>query len=206
MKLFWKKHKWKVIIFGLIWVELFILYLIITSNTTYGDLSHCLTGLEFNTYAEVTVNNDKVGAGVRLKEVIHGLDGLTYRYIVKTDCPSWDYETRYVSNKPLEWADEYASAEVIIYDEQIRYNGTVYASGQYYTIPILGGISSETKSIEEWENSLMIQAYQTYVSAYEKNKSVRSTLVFLLIVIPVAALFTLLLSGPKKKNNNGEAG
>lgn len=119
----------------------------------------------FRANAEVTVKEDWVGANVRLKQAIHGTDGIYYRYIVKTDCPSWDFETRYMSDKPISWANSDTDAvQVLIYDTQVRYHGTVYAGGQYYTIPLLDDLSSEDVPLEVWKENLVTQAYQTYLA------------------------------------------
>lgn len=160
----------------------------------YGSLSSD-PGMEtFAANANVSVNEDRVGAGIWLKQAIHGMDGIKYRYVVKTDCPSWDFETRYMSDEPIGWVNETSAVEVLIYDAQVRYNGTVYASGQYYTVPILGGISSEDTSLAEWQDSLVKQAYQAYTSEMGmktfKQKAVKALswlLVFLMLALSLEA-------------------
>lgn len=145
----------------------------------------------FSRIASVSVKEDRVGAIIKLKEAIHGTDGIKYRYIVKTDCPSWDFETRYMTDTPIEWADgETSAVEVLIYDTQVRFDGTVYASGQYYTVPILGGISSEDISIEEWKQNLVKQAHQTYLSDYKKS-AFHVLLSTLSVFLPLVLIFMM---------------
>lgn len=119
----------------------------------------------FSDTADLVINESKVGAKVTLKEAIHGTDDITYRYILKTDCPSWDYEDRYATKTPISWAtDDTAAVEVLVYDAQVRYGGTAYASGTYYTVPLFGGLSSEDMPLDDWKQSLIKQAYTVYTA------------------------------------------
>lgn len=127
----------------------------------------------FLTNADIHVEESSVGANIWLKQTVHGLNGIKYRYVVETDCPSWDFESRYVSDKPLDWVEDTSAVEVIVYDTQIRYHGTVCASGQYYTVPILGNLSSESTSREEWETNLAERAYQSYVAGVKKEEQTK---------------------------------
>ena len=139
----------------------------------------------FMTTASVSVKEDWVGANIWLKQAIHGTDGIKYRYVVKTDCPSWDFETRYMTDEPISWIDETSAVEVIIYDARVYYEGTVYGSGQYFTVPILGDLSSESIPYEEWQQNLVKQAYQAYVT--DKNGGRMWTLIGVVLIpfIPV---------------------
>ncbi len=144
----------------------------------------------FLSKAEVIQNDAKVGADIWLKQAIHGLEGIKYRYVIKTDCPEWDFETRYMTDAPISWVDETSAAEVIICDMQVRYEGAVYGNGQYYTVPILGGISSESIPFEDWKDNLIKQAYQTYVQD-EPSESLTVLFIFMvsagyLIGFPIA--------------------
>lgn len=113
---------------------------------------------------ELSVKEERTSALVWLKQTIHGTSGVKYRYVVQTDCPSWDFESRYISDKPLDWVeDETSSVEVIVHDVRVSIFGTVYASGQYYEAPLLD-LSSETIPLGQWEEQLKDQAYQAYVS------------------------------------------
>lgn len=193
-----KMTKWTWIAVIVILAELFIIYLLITANNTQAGITPDITLNEFKEHAVVNQEEDWVGAKVSLKEAVHGLNGIKYRYIVKTDCPSWDFETRYMSDKPLDWVDESSSAEVIIYDTQVRYNGTVYASGTYYTVPILGGISSEDISLEAWEENLLNKAYQTYVSTANTSNNIQNLLICLLVGIP-GTMFSIYIGTKDRK-------
>lgn len=120
---------------------------------------------KFMEKVEVSQKDDKVGAKVQLKEIINGTGGVKYRYIVKTDCPKWDFETRYMADEPIAWADkEQSAAEVLIHTVQVRYDGTLYASGTYYKVPILGNLTSVGMPFNEWKENLIKQAYQTCIS------------------------------------------
>ena len=146
----------------------------------------------FASNADIIQKQDKVGANIWLKQTIHGENGINYRYVIETDCPSWDFQTRYMTKEPIAWIDETSAVEVIIYDTQVRYNGTVYANGQYYTIPLLGGISSETISIEEWQTNLIKQAYQSYVADMKGDHRVLDILIFLVIIMLIVHLIWLM--------------
>lgn len=152
-----KKHRIIMGILCFVWLTALILYMLPASAIDKRGSDAVMSEMT------VVQDEDKVGANISLKQAIHGTDGIHYRYIVKTDCPKWDFETRYMTDTPIEWVDKTSAVEVVVYDTQIRYNGTVYASGQYYTVPILGNISSETVSLDEWEQNLVKQAYQAYM-------------------------------------------
>jgi len=98
---------------------------------------------------------------------------------------------RYMTDTPIEWADGKTSAvEVAIHGVQVRYNGTVYASGIYYEVPILNNLSSETLPFDEWEQKLIKQAYQTYAS--ELRSDIYSNILkALLIMIPLLLVIYL---------------
>lgn len=187
-----KSHKksWKV--FGyFLWAGL-LFYLCAMSMQIYNKLAITVNSTEFTKNAVVLQNEDKVGANIWLKQEIHGTDGINYRYVIETDCPSWDFETRYMTTKPIDWIDETSAVEVIIYDTQIRYDDTVYASGQYYMVPILGGISSENISLDDWQENLIKQAYQTYESEISSQKmEIFIYCVFLIIVITASILYII---------------
>lgn len=162
---------------------------------------------EFLDGVQVEQDEAKVGAKIWLKEAIHGTEGINYRYIVKTDCPEWDYETRYMSRTSIEWVDETSAVEVLIQDDRISYDGTVYAWGQYYTIPILGGITSESVSVEEWEAGLIRQAYQGYLTQSRSTFTAWQKII-LLSAIPAVFFLTVCvaLCDANKKREEAEAG
>lgn len=127
-----------------------------------------LTEEEFLAQAEITDREDITRAKIWLKHTVHGTDGIYYRYVVETDCPNWDFESRYVSKSPLDWVtDETSAAEVIVHSVQVSLpgeNGRVYASGEYYTIPVLGDLASENIPLEEWKENLAANAYNAYLA------------------------------------------
>lgn len=161
------KHK-KLTTAIILWIMISIIVMIFISYRGTGNMANRQT---FMKKASVGQTESKVGALVKLKEAIHGTEGITYRYIVKTDCDKWDFESRYVSKEPLAWVDgKTSAAEVLIYSVQIRYEGTIYASGTYYTVPILENLSSENIPFEEWKQNLVKQAYQAYKSDTHPDK------------------------------------
>lgn len=157
---------------------------------------------EFTGMLDIQKKEDKVGAKVWLKEAIHSTGGkITYRYKVETDCPQWYFSTVYTTISPVEWVtDDTAAVEVLITDIQMRYNGTVYASGQYYTVPLFGGLSSEEVPELTWETNLAKFAYQGYCSdAPAKAKWFVQVMGFIVFVLPVMLIVCAYSYGPEKK-------
>lgn len=185
-----------------VWIVFLILFVITSLKDMRAEKA---VGREtFTNAADLVVNEEKVGASVILKEAIHGTDGIVYRYILKSTCPNRDYEDRYVTKTPISWAtDDTAAVEVLIYDVQIRYKGTVYASGTYYKVPLFGDLSSEDIALEEWENGLIEQAYTVYVADMDKPDVFRTIWGVGALGIP----FLLILQArvqPKKKKEEKE--
>lgn len=165
-----KKRKWFVIVCSFIWFA--GIFLTFMTGTQYNSrIASIVSEDVFAQNASVNCKEDWVGANIWLKQAIHGTNDIKYRYIVKTDCPSWDYETRYMTTEPIEWIDETSAVEVLIYDTTVWYDGTAYANGQYFLIPILDNLASEPVSIDEWKEQLVKQAYQTYISAVRADKT-----------------------------------
>lgn len=183
-----KEYKAWTFILVVAWIAALILYMIpmyveedLNRDTILSDMTTVQT-------------EDKVGANIWLKQTIHGVDGIAYRYVIETDCPKWDFETRYMTEKPIEWIDETSAVEVVIYDVQIRYNGTLYASGQYYTIPLLGGLSSENVTYEEWLENLKNQAFQAFVSevgSRHRNGILKAMVIGIPILLFIGFVITL---------------
>ena len=171
-------------VFLVLW--LLSLSMLIRSFSIYRNKAGSIVNEEtFAANVEFIQKEDKVGANIWLKQAIHGTDGIKYRYVVETDCPSWDFETRYMTDTPISWIDETSAVEVLIYDVQIRYDGTAYAGGQYYTVPILGNLSSETVSLDKWKANLTTQAYQAYVADKKNYTDGMRLLLILVIGLPV---------------------
>lgn len=183
-----------IVVSAAVWI-LALVCLVIASSTYDKQMEDGISEAAFAESAEIIQNEDRVGADIWLKQEIHGTEGVKYRYVIKTECPRWNFETRYMSDAPIEWVtDETSAVEVLIFDIQIRYMGTVYASGQYYTVPILGGISSEDISRGAWEERLMKQAYQTYLAEGGINSDLSCILKILLFGIPVVMFIWIGLS------------
>lgn len=170
--------------------------------------NHPVDKTSFLSAMEIMKKEDSVGANIWLKQSVHGENGIKYRYVVETDCPNWDFETRYVTDTPLDWVEETSAVETIVYDVQIRYEGAVYASGQYYTVPLLDNVSSESLSEEEWEENLITQAYQTYVQ--EKKMEVKIPRLWQIVIGMVFVIFLVIIIQPdiifgKEKRRKDEA-
>ena len=202
------KKRRSIAAFAVIWLLLLILFIKIASSYNRSPDNSDISFEAFSANAAVLENEDRVGANIWLKQTIHGLDGINYRYVIETDCPRWDFETRYMTDAPIEWIDETSAVEVMIRDIQIRYNNRIYASGQYYTVPILGGISSENITLDEWKTNLSKQAYQTYVS--ETDKSQRVTVIYTILlylaitlfIVVIVAVYRLYKADRKKRTTN----
>lgn len=114
--------------------------------------------------AQVQAKTEIIGSNIRLLQAIYGVDDeITYRYSVETDCPSWDYEDRYTTTKPLTWVSDTSAVETFATNIAIWYDGTMYASDQHYEVPLLN-LSTRDRSLSEMESDMVYMAYQTYVS------------------------------------------
>lgn len=114
--------------------------------------------------AQVQAKTEVIGSNIRLLQAIYGMgDEITYRYSVETDCPSWDYEDRYTTTKPLTWVSDTSAVETFATNIAIWYDGTMYASDQHYEVPLLD-LSTHDRSLSEMESDMVYMAYQTYVS------------------------------------------
>ena len=114
--------------------------------------------------AQVQAKTEIIGSNIRLLQAIYGMgDEITYRYSVETDCPSWDYEDRYTTTKPLTWVSDTSAVETFATNIAVWYDGTMYASDQHYEVPLLN-LSTRDRSLSEMESDMVYMAYQTYVS------------------------------------------
>lgn len=148
--------------------------------------------------AEITDQETVTQANIWLKHTVHGTEGIRYRYVVETDCPSYDFESRYVTDTPLSWVGETSAVEVFVHTVQVTLPGTdqeIYASGEYYLVPILDNLSSENISFEEWKDNLMTSAYNTYLAGQEAHDPFMMALLTLTVAIPLIYAF----AGRKKK-------
>lgn len=142
--------------------------------------------VEFEEEASMLVDTEIVGSDIRLLQEIHRIeDSITYRYSIQTACPSWNYEDRYVTKEPLDWVNDSTSAvETYATNVTIRYEGTLYANGQHYWVPLLQ-LSSNDGTLEDLEDSLISQAYQAYIADNGAKETVSSTDRFMGILIIV---------------------
>ena len=114
--------------------------------------------------AQVQAKTEVIGSNIRLLQAIYGVDDeITYRYSVETDCPSWDYEDRYTTTKPLTWVSDTSAVETFATNIAVWYDGTMYASDQHYEVPLLN-LSTHDRSLSEMESDMVYMAYQTYLS------------------------------------------
>lgn len=114
--------------------------------------------------AQVQAKTEVIGSNIRLLQAIYGVDDeITYRYSIETDCPSWDYEDRYTTTKPLTWVSDTSAVETFATNIAVWYDGTMYASDQHYEVPLLN-LSTRDRSLSEMESDMVYMAYQTYVS------------------------------------------
>lgn len=134
-----------------------------------------------------------IGTNITLHQEIHGENGITYRYKLKTDCPYWQYEDRYVSEKPLDWISKNAAVETKAYAFNLTYDGVSYAQGQFFEVPLLN-LTQDDKTKEEYVAELTRSAYQEYladiqiISEKEENKEVIGVVIILLCVFSIFGL------------------
>lgn len=190
-----QKEKKKQILFW-IWLAAFFFFALLLAFRQRERINP-LTEEEFLAQAEISDREDITRAKIWLKHTVHGTDGVYYRYVVETDCPNWDFETRYVVKSPLDWVtDETSAVEVLVRSVQVSLpgeNGRVYASGEYYTVPILGDLASEDIPLEEWKENLAANAY----SAYLAEKQAHDPLLPIFLVLAAMPLICRLIR--KKK-------
>lgn len=184
-KMLWLKKHFRLILLLVILWGLLLATVIKGSIEKNKRIASIVSEEQFIQEASVERKDDWVGANIWLKQEIHGTKDIKYRYVVKTDCPSWDYETRYMTTEPIPWINETSAVEVIIYDTSIRYNGTIYANSQYFLIPILNNLASETVSVDEWEQGLVKQAYEAYVADIKADNGFMDMLTVFVIAGPV---------------------
>ena len=114
--------------------------------------------------AQVQAKTEVIGSNIRLLQAIYGVnDEITYRYSIETDCPSWDYEDRYTTTKPLTWVSDTSAVETFATNIAVWYDGTMYTSDQHYEVPLLD-LSTRDRSLSEMKSDMVYMAYQTYVS------------------------------------------
>ena len=198
MKSYVKEHKKSLAILCILWSILLVIFLNACSD--YQNRRKMTDKEGFLLNAEILQKEEHTGANIWLKQTIHGENGIHYRYVIETDCPSWDFETRYMTDTPIDWIDETSAVEVLVYDTQIRYNGTVYASGQYYTVPLLDNISSEEQTLEDWQTSLVNQAWQVYDAERSSDGGELPIMAILLVGLPFLPFLWYIMSENQKED------
>ena len=88
----------------------------------------------------------------------------------------------------------------MLFRSQIRYNGTVYASGQYYTVPLLDGISSEEQTLEDWQTDLVNQAWQVYDAERSSDGGELPIMAILLVGLPFLPFLWYIMSEKQKED------
>lgn len=120
---------------------------------------YAVTSLEtFREQATVEEQTAVIGTNVVLHQVIHGPGTTTYRYKLSTDCPHWSYEDRYVSETPLSFDLDHAAVETEAVELTVKWDGTVLATGQHFSVPLLG-LESEDISYETFKDRMLETAY-----------------------------------------------
>lgn len=141
--------------------------------------------------AQVQAKTEVIGSNIRLLQAIYGVDDeITYRYSVETDCPSWDYEDRYTTTKPLTWVSDTSAVETFATNIAVWYDGTMYASDQHYEVPLLD-LSTHDRSLSEMESDMVYMAYQTYVSDVTAPQPISWVAILIAVMVMVCGFIGL---------------
>lgn len=114
---------------------------------------------EFKETVIVDEIRGRVGANITLQQEIHDEGAVTYRYKLKTDCPTWEYEDRYETTKRLEWVGEKSAVMAEAYRVTILQDGNVLANGQYFYVPLLK-LQQDDMTYGRYKEQLLKQAYR----------------------------------------------
>lgn len=144
----------------------------------------------FKQQAVTKMEEAVIGTNITLHQEIYGTDGVKYRYKLKTDCPHWDYEDRYVSDTPISWIGEYSAVETEATSIEIKFDGNAYALGQYFTVPMLG-LSKEDLTLDEFKERLMKTAYQQYEMDGNVDKTIMPFIVLGIVDIVLAIILEI---------------
>lgn len=120
--------------------------------------------LNFDTFkeqADVEEIHGQVGTNIRLHQEIHGERGITYRYKLETDCPTWKYEDRYESSKILDWVGKNSAVETEACSLSVSFQGKSLAAGQHFYVPLLG-LNQDDIPYTEYKEQMLEQAYSQY--------------------------------------------
>lgn len=144
----------------------------------------------FKEKAEQEAVFQTIGTNIELHQVIYGVGKKQYRYKLKTDCPNWPYEDRYVSEKPLAMDEKQAAVETQAASVRIIWDGELLAQGQHFSVPLLG-LLSDDKSFEEFKETLLKNAYAQY-KQWGKSTNWASPFLLPLFLCTMAGIFILL--------------
>ena len=146
-----------------------------------------LTKKEFKDQIEVKETKAMIGTNITLHQEIHGSNGTTYRYKLKTDCPHWNYEDRYECAYPLPYVYDKSAVETEAVRITVKLNGTTLAEGQHFSVPVLN-LTSEDKSLDEVKTSVIGTAYTQYQQS-ETEASLKK-----MHIVVLGGLFLLVLA------------
>lgn len=145
----------------------------------------------FDQETEVTEEEAMIGTNITLHQEIHGTEGITYRYKLKTDCPYWKYEDRYRTDKPLTWINKNAAVETKATAITISYQGTTYAQGQFFEVPLLQ-LTMDDQSKAEYIQKLQAEAYTAYKTE-QSNTGNHLTVETGILILASVLLFLVIL-------------
>ncbi len=147
----------------------------------------------------------KIGTNITLHQVIYGTDTTTWRYKLKTDCPHWDYEDRYVSDHPLFSDMEHAAVETEATEGRVRLGDRLLSTGQHFEVPSLGLLSNrETK--EEWKDRLFTEGYQALLetNTASKKNSLAGIAMMAFVLVGLVLCLIRRFGGKKKPKKAGK--
>ena len=156
---------------------------------------------DFVRTCECDVSDATIGTNIKLHQTIHGVDTTKYRYKLKTDCPHWKYEDRYMSNEALPFTEKSAAVETEAKELKISYDREVLVTAQHFYVPLLN-LYDEDITFEEFKEKQIDLAYDTLIENLSaKRKSLRISL----IINVIGIIFLIIcVTSIRKSNNKGE--
>lgn len=176
-------------VFGLFLLGITTVYFFLNDHSVES-----ISKVDFNQDTKVTEEETIIGTNITLYQEIHGTQGITYRYQLKTDCPYWKYEDRYVTDKPLSWVGKHAAVETKATAITVSYHDTIYAQGQFFEIPLLQ-LSKEDKSKAGYIRDLQAEAYASYKAEQLKEGDVsfgEKAILIIAILLAIGAVLILI--------------
>lgn len=148
----------------------FILALVLGLFLWEGKNDKALPYEEFKEQAAVMTKFQTLGTNITLHQVIYGTEGTQYRYKLKSDCPEWDYEDRYVSGARLDITGKNAAVETQASSISIMLGDLMLARGQHFYVPLLK-LYSEDETYAEFRDKLLKIAYAQYADMKTQEHS-----------------------------------